>query len=91
MKKLLLIILAVLMLSGCAEMQTYTPPAPKCYLITEKGNDIDNRFSAGDFFFGNGSVTKSETVYFLILEDGNIVEVDRGEYYKYKVGENYCN
>jgi hypothetical protein len=57
--------------------------------IIAKESPIENRFSASDFFFGNGSITKSETVYYLIAEDGTACEVKVGIWAKTKIGDSH--
>lgn len=50
---------------------------------------IENRFSAVDVFFGNGSITKSQTVYYLIASDGSVTEVGMSDYSRTKIGDMY--
>lgn len=58
-------------------------------IIADKQAPIENRFSGTDFLFGNGSITKSQTVYYFISTDGKMVEVDLRTYSKYKIGDTY--
>ena len=62
---------------------------PVTKVISSKEAPIENRFSAGDFFFGSGSISKSQTVYYFFAEDGTMVEVDLRTYASKKVGDNY--
>jgi hypothetical protein len=59
--------------------------------VSDKVAPIENRLSGTDFFFGNGSVTKSRTVYYLISEDGYRVEVGIQEYSKTKIGDTFTS
>lgn len=60
--------------------------------VIGKEHPNENRFSAGDFFFGSGSITKTKTIYYLIAEDGTVCEVGLSAYYKTKIGSKYnCN
>ena len=58
-------------------------------IIIAKENPIENRFSAADFLFGNGSITKSETVYYLVAEDGTVCEVTVSKWAKTKIGDSF--
>jgi len=58
-------------------------------IIADKQAPIENRLSGADFLFGNGSITKSQTVYYFISTDGKMVEVDIRTYSKYKIGDSY--
>jgi len=56
-------------------------------VVSAKDAPIENRFSATDYFWGEGSVTKSTTVYYLYSEDGYSLEVDRKVYHQTKIGD----
>ena len=58
-------------------------------VILVKDAPIENRFSSTDFAVGEGSVTKSVTVYYFYAEDGTCVEVEPGVYHTKNVGETY--
>jgi len=58
-------------------------------VISEKDAPIENEFSGVDFIFGEGSITKSVTVYYFYSEDGLSVKVDRKTYFSKKVGDVY--
>lgn len=59
--------------------------------IIDKQASVENRFSGSDFFFGNGSITKSKTVYYLVAEDGTAAEVGLTDYSRTKVGDKYSS
>ena len=63
----------------------------KTKIIASKEAPIENRFSAGDFFFGEGSITKSQTVYYFVSTDGKMVEVDLRTYSTKKIGDSYSS
>lgn len=58
-------------------------------IIADKQAPIENKFSGVDFLFGEGSITKSQTVYYFISEDNKTVEVSLKEYSKFKIGDKY--
>lgn len=58
-------------------------------IIIAKEAPIENRFSGADFLFGSGSITKSETVYYLIAEDATVCEVKVATWAKTKIGSKY--
>lgn len=60
---------------------------PKCEKVIEKQTPIENEFSGADFFFGNGSITKSNTVYYLVLENGTDKKVSRQTFNKTNIGD----
>lgn len=82
---LMLVCTALLFCTGC-DVPPYVPPPLEVKKIIEKSAPNENRFSAGDFVFGKGSVTKTRTVYYLIAEDGTVCEVGLSEYHKTKIG-----
>lgn len=92
MKKIILILLLVIALSSCELPEAPEPrkPVSVCKKITDKQTPIENNFSGTDFFIGNGSVTKSQTNYYLVFEDGTDKNVSRKTYNKNKIWGNYC-
>lgn len=63
----------------------------KTKVIAAKEAPIENNFSGIDFFFGNGSITKSQTVYYFIAVDGALVSVDLKTYASKKIGDTYSS
>lgn len=55
--------------------------------IVAKENPIENRVSGVEILFGSGSITKSETIYYLIADDGTSVQTDMGTWTKFKIGD----
>lgn len=84
MKYLLLIILVF---TSCVNQEWVDTSYYKT--IKAKDQPIENQFSAGDYFFGNGSITKSQTVYYLYFTDGSSESVSRENYFKFDVGDQY--
>jgi len=73
--------------SNQQEKPRYDPNSSK--IIKTKDAPSENRFSAGDYFFGGGSITKTQTVYYFYAKDGTSVEVDRKIYFQYDEGDSY--
>jgi hypothetical protein len=86
-----LCVLLVLGVVGCDESpDSYTQnDGLATKTIVAKESPIENRLSGTEILFGSGSITKSETVYYLIAEDGTIVETDIVTWAKVKIGESY--
>lgn len=90
MKKIYLILSALFIIS-CEEAYVEERiESTECKTIKAKDQPIENRFSAGDYVFGSGSITKSQTVYYFYYTDGSTDEVDRSTYFKHDVGEKRC-
>lgn len=58
-------------------------------VIVNKISSVENRFSGADYIFGQGSVTKSASVYYLAASDGTVCEVGLSQYLVAKEGEKY--
>ena len=58
-------------------------------VIMTKDSPIENRFSSIDYVWGEGSVTKSITVYYFFAEDGTCVEVEPGVYHTKNPGDTH--
>lgn len=58
-----------------------------CKIVVAKETPIENRISGVEIFFGEGSISKSQTVYYLIFEDGSSREVLRKRFYQVKIGD----
>lgn len=91
MKKYILIIFILTSLFSCSL------PEPKkmiayedCKEVIDKQTPIENDFSGVDFFLGNGSITKSQTNYYLVFEDWSDESVSRQKFNKHKVWDEYC-
>lgn len=72
-----------------AEDSSIAIPESGLKTVASKMERIENRFSGTDFMFGEGSITKSKTVYYLVATDGTACEVGMSEYARTKVGEKY--
>ena len=57
--------------------------------VMQKLESIENRISMTEMAFGQGSVTKSQTIYYLASEDGTVCEVGMSDYLRVKVGDMY--
>ena len=55
--------------------------------VTQKLESIENKISMTEIALGNGSVTKSQTVYYLASADGTVCEVGMSDYLRVKVGD----
>lgn len=82
---------AVVCFSSCdAGLQApESKPPPPSKRVIAKESPVENRFSAWDTFTRGGIHTKTETVYYLIAEDGTAVEVEMGEWVRVKIGDSY--
>ena len=58
-------------------------------IVSEKTTAIENEVSGIEILFGNGSITKSVTVYYLVAEDGTSCKVSMSEWNKSKIGSSY--
>lgn len=102
-KSYILIIFSFLLIIGCSSDPTkklerqakrelrQTEYIAKTKVIAAKEAPIENNFSGIDFFFGNGSITKSQTVYYFIAVDGALVNVDIKTYASKKIGDTYSS
>lgn len=94
-KKLIIVLLGFVLYSCMSEEEykEYKENKKRIYeierVISEKDAPIENEFSGVDFIFGEGSITKSVTVYYFYSEDGLSVKVDRKTYFSKKVGDVY--
>lgn len=90
MKQFILLIITLFILS-CDDGTKRVPiTTTECNIINAKDQPIENRLSGGDFIFGNGSITKSQTIYYFYFENGTSKEVNREEFFKFNVGDKYC-
>jgi len=90
MKRFYTVLCLGMLVTGCGEYpdtRPLPPPPPPKKLVIGKDAPIENRFSSGDIIFGSGSVTKSQTVYYIVGEDGTLCEVDLGVYARIKIGD----
>lgn len=90
MKFIYLFIISILILSCVETTSKSIEYTTSCKVIKAKDAPIENKFSSGDYFFGEGSVTKSQTVYYFYFKDGSSKEVKRETYFKFDEGEKYC-
>ncbi len=79
-----LIVTAMIFTSGCVEQNM----SQEDRIVTDKISSMENRFSVTDFALGDGSITKSQSVYYLI---SNIkkCEVSMIEFSNVNIGDHY--
>lgn len=84
MNKILLILMLALMLilSGCGLEPSYYYEEQE-FVIIDKHTAIESKYN---FFLDK---YKTYTAYYLILENGEVVEVSLKEYSKYNIGDTY--
>jgi hypothetical protein len=64
------------------------PPMPdESKVIIDKTSPNENRFSGTEFIFQGTVVTKTQTVYYLIAEDGTVCEVGLTKYHQSNIGD----
>ena len=80
MKKLIGIILLLLCLVSCTTQQTRVE---KQVEVIDKYTAIESKY---DWFFES---FKTTTVYYLVLENGDVEEVSKENYAKYQIGDLY--
>lgn len=82
---LVVILLASMFLAcGCDELK---PRVKVGKVISEKLASTEQRLGYDPFDSNNHFRSRAETVYYLIAEDGTMIEVDLKEYAKTKVGQ----
>lgn len=86
MKKVLIVI-SGLILSACSLPKNEGKNEGKT--VIDKISPNENRLSRADLIFGQGSITKTETVYYLVAEDATVCEVGMTNYFKVKIGQKY--
>lgn len=99
MKKFLFLLTLTFLFASCEDVQSSNLNDPQsisvdteviCKDVIAKDNPIENRFSTTDFFLGEGSVTKSQTVFYLYFEGNYFMEVDNSTYNMVKIDSPFC-
>jgi hypothetical protein len=88
--------LVILLVFGCDPASNLTEQerdqiigSTRSKLVTSKAESIENRLSGVDLFFGDGSVTKTQSVYYLVADDGSLCEVGLSTYQGIRVESPY--
>ena len=82
-----LVVLNVALICLCCGCETRSPRVKIAKVISEKLASTEQRLGYDFFDSKNHFRSRAETVYYLIAEDGTMIEVDLKEYAKTKVGQ----
>lgn len=81
----LLIVLVLFCSVGCEDRPVRKEIRSRVMVISKQKAE-ENRFSGGDFFFGNGSVTKTQSVFYIQTPTG-LYEVPLEDYMRAVEGQ----
>ncbi len=84
LKRLVLSLALICFVCGCDERK---PRVKVANVISEKLASTEQRLGYDFFDSKNSFRSRAETVYYLIADDGTMIEVDLKQYAKTKVGQ----